>query len=210
MSFISFRAAAVLLSLLSIGPFARADEGIDPRFLTLLKSDAHRAAVLKVATEQAQGLPTPCANTTYRPVGEVGFFLPPQFDGGGRLTHGLWREQVIAEGCGTIDLLNVFSLADPTGEPKLLGGLPGTTRADLALQREGLPLVMHGLPKEAAECRDVRAVDSALSPDAPKEMTAPWREVWTVLACDKAYPVPLRFTPGVNGATIALDVPPHS
>ena len=210
MSSNSLRARVVLLMLLSFGRGARADDGVDPRFLTLLSSDAHRAAVLKVAAEQAQGLPAPCAGARYRPVGDVDFFLPPQFDGGGRVIHGLWREQVMAEGCGTIELLNVFSLADPSGEPKLLGGLPGTTRADLALQKRGLTLAARGLPEAAAQCRDVRVVDTALSPDAPQEHNAPWREVWTVLACDKAYPVSLLFTPSGDGATITLEASPHS
>lgn len=209
MTFTSFRAGLALLALLSIGRGALADDSVDPRFLAFLHSDAHRAAVVKIATDQAQGLPAPCAGARFRPVGDVDLFLPPQFDGGGRVTHGLWREQVLAEGCGTIELLNVFSLGDPSGTPKLLGGLPGTTRASLVLQKQGLPLAAHGLPASAAQCRDVRVVDTALSPDAPKDRISPWHETWTVLACDKAYPVSLRFTPGADGATIALDSPPH-
>jgi hypothetical protein len=47
-----------------------------------------------------------------------------------------------------------------------------------------------------------------LSKDAPKERTAPWHEDWTVLACDEAYQIPLRFTPTADGATIGIDAPP--
>ena len=202
------RTGLALLVLLLAGRASWADEAVDPRFLALLKSDAHRAAVLKVATDQAKDLPGACAEAQYRPVGEIEFFLPPQLDGGGRVIHGLWREQVAAAGCGTIELLNVFSLAGPDGEPKLLGGLPGTTRADPVLQKEGLPIAVRGLPGKAASCRDVRVVDTALSPDASKDRTAPWRENWTVLACNEAYPVRLRFTPTADGATIGIDAPP--
>ncbi len=195
--------------LLAAGRAARADDGVDPRFLAFIHGDAHQAAVLKTATEQAQGLPAPCATAQYRLAGDLALFLPPQFDGGGRITHGLWREQVLADGCGTVELLNIFSLATPSGEPKLLGGLPGTTRADLPLQRQALLIAVRGLPDKASLCHDMRVVDTALAPDAPKERTAPWRESWTVLACDEAYPVPLRFTPTADGATIELDAPPH-
>jgi hypothetical protein len=206
--FKSTRTGLALLALLSIHRAAGAQDAVDPRFVALLKSEAHRAAVIKVATDQAQGLPGACATAQYRPVGEIEFFRPPQLDGGGRLIHGLWREQVAAVGCGTIELLNVFSLAGLDGDPKLLGGLPGTTRTDPVLQKEGLPIAARGLPDKAASCRDVRVVDTVLAPDAPKDRMAPWHESWTVLACNEAYPVALRFTPTADGATIGIDAPP--
>lgn len=208
MSFVPLRSGLALLVLLSVT--ARAEDAIDPRFLALLKSDGHRAAVLKVATDQAAGLPGACAMARLQPIGEIEFFLPPRTDGGGRIIHGLWREQLASVGCGTVVLLNVFSLAGPSGEPKLLGGLPGTTRADPMLQKEGLPIAVRGLPAKAAACRDIRVVDTALSSDAPKDRMTPWRENWTVLACDQAYQVPLRFTPTADGATIAVDETPPS
>ncbi|WP_189046410.1 hypothetical protein [Aliidongia dinghuensis] len=205
------RIALLLAGLLLLDQVAFADDAVDPRFVAFIKSDAHRAAVLKVAAAQAQGLPAPCAAARYRPAGDVDLYRPPQFDGGGRIIHGLWREQVLAEGCGTMELLNIFSLATASGEPELLGGLPGTTRADLVIQKQALPLAAKGLPPEAAQCRDVHVVDTVLAPDAPADRHMPWHETWTVLACDKAYPVPLNFTPSSDGATIALDTPPpHS
>src|SRR5262249_53587463 len=100
----SLRLALLLLALLTFGQAAKADEAVDPRFLAFVRGDAHRAAVLKAATAQAQGLPVPCAGARYRPAGAVDLFLPPQFDGGGRIVHGVWREQVMQEGCGTIEL----------------------------------------------------------------------------------------------------------
>jgi len=172
-----------------------------------LKSEAHQAAVMQVATDQAAGLPGACATARYRPVGEIQFFLPPQTDGAGRVVHGLWREQVAAAGCGTVVLLNVFSLAGPSGVPELLGGLPGTTRADPVLQKSGLPIAVRGLPAAAAGCHDIRVVDTLLSKDAPPDRMAPWHEDWTVLACDQAYQIPLRFTPTADGATIGIDAP---
>jgi hypothetical protein len=204
----SFRSAAAILSLLSAGGTALAADPVDPHFLALLKSDAHQQAVMKIATEQQREVPGGCATAQYRPVGEIDFFSPPQVDGAGRIVHGLWREQIAAVGCGTVSLMNVFSLAGPTGEPKLLGGLPGTTRADPVLQKEGLPIAARGLPDPAASCRDVRVVDTVLAPDAPKDRMAPWHENWTVLACNVAYQVPMIFTPTADGATIAVDAPP--
>lgn len=196
----------MLLALLSAP--AQAADAVDPRFLALLKGDAYQAAVMKVATDQAAGLPGACATAQFHPVGEIEFFLPPETDGGGRIVHGLWREQVASAGCGTVVLLNVFSLADASGQPKLLGGLPGTTRADPVLQKEGLPIAVRGLPAKAGSCHDVRVVDTILASDASKDRTVPWHERWTVLACDEAYQVPLRFTPTADGATIAVDAPP--
>jgi hypothetical protein len=189
----------------------------DPRFIEFLRSDGHRAAVLKAATEQAAGLPGGCPDARFR-IGEIGLFRPPQLDGGGRIVHGLWREQVMAEGCGTIELLNIFALARPGGDPQLLGGLPGTTRADLVLQRRALPIAVQGAVQgtargqagEAAKCTNVRVVDTVLAADAPSDRMAPWRERWTVLACDEAHEVPLRFTPAADGATIEVEPPPHS
>ena len=208
MAIFSWRACLALAMLLTAGAAARADDGIDPRFLSFVRSQAYQAAVIKAATEQEQGLPGACAAARYRPTGDVAFFAPPQFDGGNRIVHGLWREQVEAEGCGTVVLLNIFSLATESGEPKLLGGLPGTTRADLPLQRQALLIAIRGVPDKASLCHDVRVVDTALAPDAPTGRTAPWSETWTVLACDEAYPVPLRFTPSADGATIKVDQPP--
>lgn len=197
------RIALVTLALLPAP--ALAQDATEPHLAALLASEAHRAAVIKVATDQAAALPDACPDASFRPTGDIAFFLPPQVDGAGRVVHGLWREQVTAIGCGTIQLLNVFSLVGPTGEPRLLGGLPGTTRADLVMQKDGLAIAIGGLPAAAADCRDTRVVDTALAPDAPQDRRSAWRETWIVLACDKAYPVALRFTPTPEGATIALD-----
>ena len=206
MSFFPIRTGLALAALLSIP--AQAADAVDPHLLDLLKSEAHKAAVMKVETDQAGELPGACATARYQPVGEIEFFLPPQTDGAGRVVHGLWREQVASAGCGTIVLLNVFSLAGPSGVPELLGGLPGTTRADPVLQKSGLPVAVRGLPAAAAGCHDIRVVDTALSKDAPKDRMASWHEDWTVLACDQAYQIPLRFTPTADGATIGIDAPP--
>jgi len=204
-----FALRSTLASLLLLSAGARAEDAVDPHFLALLKDDAYQAAVMKIATDQAAELPEACAGAQFRPVGEIEFFLPPETDGGGRVVHGLWREQIASAGCGTVLLLNVFSLADASGQPKLLGGLPGTTRADPVLQKEGLPIAVRGLPAKAGPCHDVRIVDTVLSPDAPKDRAVPWRETWTVLACNEAYQVPLRFTPTADGATIGVDTPPQ-
>jgi len=205
-SFLPIRTGLAVAALLSMT--AQAADAVDPHLLDLLKSEAHQAAVMKVATDQAGELPGACATARYQPVGEIQFFLPPQTDGGGRVIHGLWREQVAAAGCGTVVLLNVFSLAGPSGVPELLGGLPGTTRADPVLQKSGLPVAVRGLPAKTADCHDIRVVDTALSKDAPKDRMAPWHEDWTVLACNEAYQIPLRFTPTADGATIGIDAPP--
>jgi len=204
---VPIRSVLASLALLSAGAWAQ--DAIDPHFLALLKDGAYQAAVMKIATDQAAELPEACAGAQFRPVGEIEFFLPPQIDGGGRVVHGLWREQIASAGCGTVVLLNVFSLADTSGQPKLLGGLPGTTRADPVLQKEGLPIAVRGLPAKAGACHDVRVVDTVLSPDAPKDRAAPWHETWTVLACNEAYQIPLRFTPTADGATIGVDAPPQ-
>jgi hypothetical protein len=204
--FFPIRTGFVLAIFLSTA--AQAADTVDPHLLDLLKSEAHQAAVMKVAHDQAGELPGACAAARYQPVGEIEFFLPPQVDGGGRIVHGLWREQIASAGCGTVVLLNVFSLADPSGEPKLLGGLPGTTRADPVLQKSGLPIAVRGLPAKAGDCHDSRVVDTQLSRDAPKDRMASWHEDWTVLACNEAYQIPLRFTPTADGATIGIDAPP--
>lgn len=206
MIFVSIRSGFALLALVSFA--ARAADAVDPQFLALLKSEAHQAAVMKVATDQAGELPGACPTAEFRPAGAIEFFRPPQVDGGGRIIHGLWREQIAAAGCGTVELLNVFALAGPSGVPQLLGGLPGTTRADPVLQKEGLPVAVRGLPAAAAPCHDARVVDTVLAPDAPKDATLPWHETWTVLACNQAYQIPLRFTPTADGATIGVDAPP--
>jgi len=129
---------------------------------------------------------------------------------------GAWMESFPVRGCGNDTILHVNFATGENGKLNVFTSLPGTTRADLILQRDALTYAFIGPRLRVKDCErmfvtDTRfeAFESIPVPDAsakikplPKVMGRPWREVWSVSSCGHRFDVPMRFTPHETGTLI--------
>jgi hypothetical protein len=135
---------------------------------------------------------------------------PPAFGHDGAPTSGAWHVVSQVEGCGETRIINVFYLFTKDGEMKKIAALPGTTAADLALQRDSLMYAGMGMAKIAPkDCKDTKFVNTrflgfgAENPQAAQgREKRGWTEEWTVRSCGVTGIVTMHFTPDATGTNI--------
>lgn len=205
------RFALALCAALSLATAALAEAPVPPDLARYIASPEHQKMVLAAAQWINQRLPDGCAAPAFRVAAPVIVLRPARFDATGRPIAGIWHEWVEAAGCGRARRLNVMTIAAPNKAPSVLPTLPGTTRADPLLQRDGLRYALIGAaPLAAKDCKKVAITDTRFdafegtpAPDArPGFDPRPWRETWTVWACGKAIDVPIHFAPDATGTGI--------
>lgn len=205
-------ACAALLAATS-APAARAET--DPAaFRKYLSSDAFRAQLAKAWANVPAAILPACPSLSR---GEARA-APRQnvtFDAAGQPVSGSWWAHLPVSGCGAARIINILFLAGRAGVRSMVA-LPGTTRADIALQRDALTYAFIGAGTRAGDCKDMLVTDTAFdgfapSPgagrgagDGPWQETwrETWRETWTVAACGHTFAVPLEFVPDATGTTI--------
>lgn len=123
----------------------------------------------------------------------------------GRPEDGLFRESATVHGCGTSRRISVLGLVRPDGNVQRVALLPGTTLGDPIVQRDAIPYAISGAAKRIpAQCHDVRVKNTDFIGYDPAtiENKKPWREIWTVSACQATIAVDMLFRPDSDGTTI--------
>ncbi len=203
--------AGLMLGLLSLqagtGWAAPAPEATDPKkFQSYLYSDAYRAA-LAAAWKKVPPVSLPaCGSLTD---GNVSVTLQQDvaFDAKGLPKSGAWWGHYPVSGCGAERIINILFRAEPSGV-RFLVTLPGRTRANIVLQRDGLTYAFIGAGTKVRDCKTMEVADTAFdgfglsSSDKKAPESGPWRETWTVAACGRMLAVPLEFIPDATGTTI--------
>jgi hypothetical protein len=138
---------------------------------------------------------------------QLRYIDPITFDAQGTPTSGIWKHTIFATGCGKSRTLNLFYVPDGSGNVQRIPGVPGSSGADLILQRDSITFVRAGVaPHIALDCGDVRLSDTEyLGPEGdplPGAEDRPWREYWTVNGCGIAVRVTMHFIPDATGTTI--------
>ena len=197
----------LLLLQVGTGWAATAPEATDPKkFQSYLYSDAYRAA-LAAAWKKVPPVSLPaCGSLTD---GNVSVTLQQDvaFDAKGLPKSGAWWGHYPVSGCGAERIINILFRAEPSGV-RFLVTLPGRTRANVVLQRDGLTYAFVGAGTKVRDCKDMEVADTAFdgfglsSGDKKAPETGPWRETWTVAACGRMLAVPLEFIPDATGTTI--------
>lgn len=132
----------------------------------------------------------------------------PNFDAGGAPVSGQWRTVGRIEGCGATHIFNVEYLFGADGQMKRVALLPGSTLADMRLQRDALMYASMGMAKKAPkDCKDVQYLDTKFVRFTDENPSAnagrrPWIEDWTVRACGVMGIVIMHFTPDATGTNI--------
>jgi hypothetical protein len=140
---------------------------------------------------------------------------PVSFAKSGNPNAGSWKQAFPVSGCGNDTVLHIYFTATPDEKISTAVGLPGSTHADLTLQRNAVTYAQTGAiaaKNVAKDCNhfDVRntkfesyGLAEPPTPDpGPGNGRRPWWETWTMTGCGQIIDVPIDFVPDTTGTTI--------
>jgi hypothetical protein len=202
----SVAGAALAVALAGSAPAAGYDMA---RFKAALTGPGVQDHVIEAAKRSQVLVHNPCPSAAYKVESRLVVYRAPEFDASG-MVAGEWKETVAERGCGASRLLNVLAVVRRPKSLALAPLLPGTTRANPPLQKEGerrAVLAMGGMEKGCAlgYVADT-AFDRAETAPANGGKTPPWEEIWTLVTCTKETRVALTFTPEASAVSIAVRV----
>jgi hypothetical protein len=199
----------VTLIVCSVGLLALAARADDrSAFLKMLADPAEQQRVMATAQHSTVVLKNPCAAAHFTITSKISVEKPATFDSSGGIVAGAWRQIVTEEGCGTTRILNVFLFVQSPRQVGAVPMLPGTTHADLQLQRDAGRYVQIGAHLPEANCGTTYVADTAFIKQAavalPGAKALPWEESWTIITCTRRLEVPIHFIPDATGTTISV------
>jgi hypothetical protein len=142
---------------------------------------------------------------------QITLLAPVTFGADGRPNNGRWRQSFAVSGCGDDKILNLYFTASSDGKISGIAAAPGTTHADLTLQRDGLFYAKLGASMVEKGCKNFLLSDTRFEALDDKSRPLPgvdpsrrsWSETWTMLACGHVVDVPIHFIPDPKGTTIS-------
>jgi hypothetical protein len=139
------------------------------------------------------------------------------FGKSGHPNAGSWKQDFPVSGCGNDTVLHIYFTATADEKIDAIVGLPGSTHADLTLQRDGVreaQMGAMGAKNVARDCKlfDVRntkfesygLADPATPDPGPGNRFRPWWETWTMIGCGQIVDLPINFVPDATGTTIVV------
>lgn len=142
---------------------------------------------------------------------QVTVIKPVSFGADGFPNAGAWIQRFPVSGCGNDTILNLHFFAGADEKINTVIGIPGTTIADLTLQRDGSRYANIGanlvVNCKAFDVKNTKFESFGLSkpplPDpGPNKPRRPWWETWTMIGCGHTINVPLDFVPDETGTRI--------
>jgi hypothetical protein len=206
---------AFYLVTLCLSEFCQAQPVDQALFRKYLASSAHRDLI----EATLNGLPPEVFPRcpAFRPSEpDVVLRKPVAFAQDGAPNAGAWVESLPVRGCGNDTILHVNFVAGENGKLNVFASLPGTTRADLILQRDAIAYAFMGPRLRIKDCERMFVTNTRFDsfdpipvPDAsakakplPKVTARAWRETWHVSGCGHRFEVPIRFIPDETGTQI--------
>jgi hypothetical protein len=203
--------AKALLGLSILAFSAKADPiPLPPELKAFLMRPDQQQGFIALMGQQWRAVMPNCASPQVKNT-NVFISSPPTFDQAGAPTSGAWHVVSQVEGCSEVRVINIFYLFTKDGEMKRIAALPGTTIADLALQRDSLVYAAMGMGKiSPKDCKDTKFTNTrfvgfgAVNPQAaPGRNNRAWTEEWTVQCCNVTGVVTMHFTPDATGTNIS-------
>ena len=185
---------------------------VDPQSLrSFLASDLHKGLMAKAEAATPPEVFHRCPS--FVPSGsKVMIAKPMTFDQNGVPSAGAWWERIPVAGCGNDTIVNLYFAVGPDGKITTIVAFPGTTRADILLQRDALKFAYFGAGSRVRDCKTFVVTNTRfenfglrnpVTPDPGADAGyRPWWETWTVLGCGKSFDVPMNFIPDATGTTI--------
>ena len=193
---------------------------VPPELINYVNQPAHLKAVLDVIRAEAAQIPI--CNPTKLKHSRLTTPGPVLFGANGQPSSGRWTETLTFDGCSQSGIFNVMTFVNRSWQIHTVGLLPGTTKADPLLQRDTMVYVARGFiaasghnsvpPPAGWKLETSHIIDTtfdgfsgAPTVDArPGRNSRPWRENWTLLACNVPFILSLQFMPDATGTTFAL------
>jgi hypothetical protein len=199
----------VLLSLPATG-VAPARAQAANNFAAVIQDPGHRQAVLDAARQTPAWAQIACPAAAFNAAPEIAVYVPVRFNAAAAPIAGVWREGIVATGCGAAITLNVLTKITAPGILATGPLLPGGTIADPVLQNAAQAYAVRAAGGLPAGCADGYVADTEFAGyEGPAdkslpagEQAAPWREIWTMSLCGPSRRVMMHFAPGQPGVTI--------
>jgi hypothetical protein len=125
---------------------------------------------------------------------------------------GSWKQQFPVKGCGNDTLLNIYVSAGADEKLNTVVGIPGSTRADLTLQRDAVLYANTWASLVAKGCKSFDVTDTkfegfglskpAATDSGPDNQFHPWHETWTLKGCGTPVDIPIDFVPDAKGTQV--------
>jgi hypothetical protein len=196
----------LLLSLVVAGAVAADPIPMPPELAKFLSSPDEGRMIGANALRDWNLVVPGCGNPRLKSTNVV-VQVQPEFDAAGKPTSGKWQVLAHLEGCGQSRQLNLFYAFASNGQMVRVSGLPGTTRADLVLQKDGLTYAAIGMgklvPSTCKDFKDFKYLDTAFEAPGPSRS---WTEKWTVRACGVDGIVRMQFAPKPDATGTSISV----
>ncbi len=108
-----------------------------PSLNAVLADPRERSVVLDAARRSTVVVNNPCASANFDLTDVVVVYRPVTVDASGIINGGAWKQVVRERGCGSSRTLNVLAYVQQPRSLATAPLLPGTTRADPQLQKDG-------------------------------------------------------------------------
>jgi hypothetical protein len=128
---------------------------------------------------------------------------PVSFAPDGYPTSGLWKQSFPISGCGNDTTINFFFRAQSDEKMHSIVGIPGETRADVALQRDAFSMAVTAVQAAVPNCEQITVKDSKYLGPFGKSRKA-WQESWLIAVCTRPTHITLTFTPDDIGTQILV------
>lgn len=173
-----------------------------------------RQQMINTAAQSTVMVQNPCPSAQYSVATTPIVVKPMVFDGEGHPTSGMLKFPVKEEGCGVTRFLNALIWVQNPGTASTAAIAPGTTIADLILQKDASgraygAAVLAAHPDAACNVKYLADTEFVSREKAVEGVAIPpaWRENWTIILCDKKVVVPVFFTPDTTGTAIRAGGP---
>ena len=186
-----------------VAPEVRAD---DQSALQRFLADSHlKQNIINTAAKSTAMTRHPCSIATYE-VQDAIELRPMKFDQYGSPESGEMKIPVKEDGCGAGHQLNVYLWVQHESSIAVTPMLPGSSRAEDALQKQAWPYALQAAGGPEPNCptayvEDTRYVGEQGKPEKGAK-AAPWKEIWTLQSCGWKAEVPVLFTPNARGITV--------
>ena len=213
----SFR-VALLVTLFAMFTHTVKSQGQEPdgSLQTLTRSQSYQGQINRALGQIPPAVFQKCPSLVSSG-STVTVIKPASFAKSGYPNAGSWRQDFPVSGCGNDTVLHIYFTATADEKINAVVALPGSTHADLTLQKGGVTeatMGAMGAKNVAKDCKrfDVRntkfesygLADPATPDPGPGNRFRPWWETWTMIGCGQIVDLPINFLPDATGTTIVV------
>ena len=179
-------------------------------FSQFIQSPSTKQAVSEIMLNQASHMPNWCGSMKFVPQ-DIIVVSQPLFDELGIIQRGVWKDIWTSQGCASDRTFNVLTIVQ-NGNVNRVPLLPGSSHADLQLQRDAMSYAIAATGTHGSQCSNSTVIDTIYVGPENAALPAPnanqaWREDWSVTGCGTTSIVAVHFAPDAVGG-IAIHANP--